>query len=62
VVQTVQRVFGGTREMNKDHMIRVRVDKKTKEAANLIFKKHGINMSIAIRMYLHQIVNKAQQK
>jgi addiction module RelB/DinJ family antitoxin len=48
--------------MNKDHMIRVRVDKKTKEAANLIFKKHGINMSIAIRMYLHHIVNKAQQK
>lgn len=48
--------------MNKDHMIRVRVDKKTKEVADAIFKKNGINMSIAIRMYLHQILNKAQQK
>jgi addiction module RelB/DinJ family antitoxin len=53
---------GKDSEMNKDHMIRVRVDTKTKETANAIFKKHGINMSIAIRMYLHQIVNKAQEK
>jgi len=48
--------------MKKDYMIRVRVDTKTKEAADAVFKKHGINMSIAIRMYLHQIVNKAQEK
>jgi addiction module RelB/DinJ family antitoxin len=47
--------------MKKNHMIRVRVDTKTKEAADAIFKKHGINISIAIRMYLHQIVNKAQK-
>jgi predicted DNA binding CopG/RHH family protein len=46
-------------KMKKDYMIRVRVDKKTKEAANAIFEKHGINMSTAIRMYLHQILNKA---
>jgi len=43
-------------------MIRVRVDTKTKEAANAVFKKNGINMSIAIRMYLHQILNKEKEK
>ena len=48
--------------MKKDHIIRVRVDTKTKEAADAVFKKNGINMSIAIRMYLHQIINKAQEK
>jgi addiction module RelB/DinJ family antitoxin len=48
--------------MNKNHMIRVRVDTKTKEVANAIFKKNGINMSIAIRMYLHHILNKVQNK
>ena len=48
--------------MKKDHMIRVRVDTKTKEAADAVFKKHGIIMSIAIRMYLHQILNNAEKK
>jgi addiction module RelB/DinJ family antitoxin len=48
--------------MNKNHMIRVRVDTKTKEVVDAIFKKNGINTSIAIRMYLHQILNRAQKK
>lgn len=41
-------------------MLHTRVDAETKKAAQAVCKELGINMSEAIRMFLHQMVNKKE--
>jgi addiction module RelB/DinJ family antitoxin len=48
--------------MLMDCTIRARVDRETKEKAEAILEEMGLNMSVAIRMYLKQLVRKAQEK
>jgi DNA-damage-inducible protein J len=36
--------------------IHIRVDDSTKKSAKKIFKKMGLDMSTAIKLYLHQVV------
>jgi addiction module RelB/DinJ family antitoxin len=42
--------------------VRARIDKETKEKAEAVLKKMGLNLSTAIRMYLKHLVRKAQEK
>lgn len=41
----------------QESVVRSRVDKRTKEKAEKIIGKLGLNMSDAIRIYLKQIIN-----
>ena len=41
-------------------MLHTRVDEETKKAAQAVCKELGINMSEAIRMFLHQMVTKKE--
>ena len=50
----------GTRIMTE--MIRVRVDKETKEKAEKVLKNMGLSMSSAIRLYLYHVVNDSKKK
>jgi len=43
-------------------MIRVRIDKETKEKAEKILKKMGLSLSSAIRLYLYHVVNDSKKK
>ncbi len=41
-----------------DSVVRSRIDPKTKDEANQIFKRLGLSMSDAIRLFLHQAVER----
>lgn len=42
------------------HMISIRLDKETKEKAQEIFEKMGIDLSSAVKIFLHNVIlNKA---
>ncbi|HEB72751.1 MAG TPA: type II toxin-antitoxin system RelB/DinJ family antitoxin [Nitrospirae bacterium] len=41
-----------------DSVVRSRIDPKTKNEANQIFKRLGLSMSDAIRLFLHQAVER----
>lgn len=43
-------------EANKRSVINVRVDAKTKEEAEVILKDMGLNMSVAVNLFLRQVV------
>jgi addiction module RelB/DinJ family antitoxin len=46
----------------KNSDVRSRVDKETKEKAEAVLKEMGLNISIAIRMYLNHLIREAEKK
>jgi DNA-damage-inducible protein J len=41
---------------NKSELIHIRIEPETKEKAEVIFKKLGINTSYAVSMFLNQVI------
>lgn len=42
--------------MTTECSVRIRVDEETKTKANKLFHRMGLNMSEAVRLFLHQVV------
>lgn len=44
----------------KNQVIQIRIDKETKEAAEIVIKDMGLTFSSAIQMFLRQVVQKQE--